>query len=159
MDLSSILSDQDLVESSTDLSSKDILKRCENLVKSKVKKSHSLGDLYADTPNNNSNNNNNNNNSNEGSGDIVSSGTVNGSNRHMHHQHQQGHHYHNHHSAHQEHHPNHNNTNGHTNPSSVGPVKIPERPRPYQHSHSSHAVVGSAANASVNARGSTPMSL
>ncbi|KAF9215527.1 hypothetical protein BGZ59_001136 [Podila verticillata] len=155
MDLSSILSDQDLVESSTDLSSKDILKRCENLVKSKVKKSHSLGDLYADTPNNS----NNNNNSNENSGDVVVSGTVNGSNRHMHHQHQQGHHHHNHHSAHQEHHPNHNHTNGHTNPSSVGPVKIPERPRPYQHSHSSHAVVGSAANANANARGATPMSL
>ncbi|KAG0024274.1 hypothetical protein BGZ82_010505 [Podila clonocystis] len=141
MDLSSILSDQDLVESSTDLSSKDILKRCENLVKSKVKKSHSLGDLYADTPNNN-----------EGVGDVVGSGTVNGS-RHMHYQ-QQGHHHHNHHSAHQEHH-----TNGHTNPSSVGPVKIPERPRPYQHSHSSHAVVGSNAGANANARGSTPMSL
>ncbi|KAF9920206.1 hypothetical protein FBU30_009992 [Linnemannia zychae] len=45
-DLSLILSDQDLVESSTDLSSKDILKRCENLVKAKVKKSHSVGDLY-----------------------------------------------------------------------------------------------------------------
>ncbi|KAG0360786.1 hypothetical protein BG005_009866 [Podila minutissima] len=142
MDLSSILSDQDLVESSTDLSSKDILKRCENLVKSKVKKSHSLGDLYADTPNN----------SNEGAGDLVGSGTVNGS-RHMHHQ-QQGHHHHNHHSAHQEHH-----TNGHTNHSSVGPVKIPERPRPYQHSHSSHAVVGSNAGSKANARGSTPMSL
>ncbi|KAF9392850.1 hypothetical protein CPB97_008441 [Podila verticillata] len=156
MDLSSILSDQDLVESSTDLSSKDILKRCENLVKSKVKKSHSLGDLYADTPNNS---NNNNNISNEGSGDVVGSGTVNGSNRHMHHQQQQGHHHHNHHSAHQEHHPNHNHVNGHTNPSSVGPVKIPERPRPYQHSHSSHAVVGSAANANANARGATPMSL
>lgn len=141
MDLSSILSDQDLVESSTDLSSKDILKRCENLVKSKVKKSHSLGDLYADTPNNS-----------EGPGDVVGSGTVNGS-RHTHHQHQ-GHHHHNHHSAHQEHH-----TNGHTNPSSVGPVKIPERPRPYQHSHSSHAVVGSNMSANANARGSTPMSL
>ncbi|KAG0089239.1 hypothetical protein BGZ93_000421 [Podila epicladia] len=142
MDLSSILSDQDLVESSTDLSSKDILKRCENLVKSKVKKSHSLGDLYADTPNN----------SNEGAGDVVGSGTVNGS-RHMHHQ-QQGHHHHNHHSAHQEHH-----TNGNTNHASVGPVKIPERPRPYQHSHSSHAVVGSNAGSNANARGSTPMSL
>ncbi|KAF9123604.1 hypothetical protein BGX30_001338 [Mortierella sp. GBA39] len=47
-DLSLILSDQDLVESSTDLSSKDILKRCENLVKAKVKKSHSVGDLYQD---------------------------------------------------------------------------------------------------------------
>ncbi|GJJ68299.1 hypothetical protein EMPS_00645 [Entomortierella parvispora] len=45
-DLSTILNDQDLVESSTDLSSKDILKRCENLVKTKVKKSHSFGDLY-----------------------------------------------------------------------------------------------------------------
>ncbi|KAG0209921.1 hypothetical protein BGX28_009889 [Mortierella sp. GBA30] len=52
-DLSLILSDQDLVESSTDLSSKDILKRCENLVKSKVKKSHSVGDLYTDQPKNN----------------------------------------------------------------------------------------------------------
>jgi hypothetical protein len=49
MDLSSILRDQELVESSTDLSSKDILKRCENLVRSKVKKSHSLGDLYGDS--------------------------------------------------------------------------------------------------------------
>ncbi|KAG0057280.1 hypothetical protein BGZ83_000070 [Gryganskiella cystojenkinii] len=47
-DLSTILNDQDLVESSTDLSSKDILKRCENLVRTKVKKSHSLGDLYQD---------------------------------------------------------------------------------------------------------------
>ncbi|KAF9107325.1 hypothetical protein BGX29_006689 [Mortierella sp. GBA35] len=47
-DLRLILSDQDLVESSTDLSSKDILKRCENLVKAKVKKSHSVGDLYQD---------------------------------------------------------------------------------------------------------------
>lgn len=44
-DLSFILSDQDLVESSMDLSSKDILKRCETFVRSKVKKSHSLGDL------------------------------------------------------------------------------------------------------------------
>lgn len=44
-DLSLILSDQDLVESSMDLSSKDILKRCETFVRSKVKKSHSLGDL------------------------------------------------------------------------------------------------------------------
>ncbi|KAF9429337.1 hypothetical protein BGZ76_001442 [Entomortierella beljakovae] len=42
-DLSLILSDQDLVESSMDLSSKDILKRCENLVKVKVKKSDPLG--------------------------------------------------------------------------------------------------------------------
>ncbi|KAG0267193.1 hypothetical protein DFQ27_009097 [Actinomortierella ambigua] len=48
-DLSSILDDQDLLESSMDLSSKDILKRCENYVKTRVKKSHSLGDLYADT--------------------------------------------------------------------------------------------------------------
>ncbi|KAF9930957.1 hypothetical protein BGZ65_005111, partial [Modicella reniformis] len=47
-DLSLILSDQDLVESSMDLSSKDILKRCENLVRVKVKKSHSFGDLYHD---------------------------------------------------------------------------------------------------------------
>ncbi|KAI8352256.1 hypothetical protein B0O80DRAFT_454109 [Mortierella sp. GBAus27b] len=47
-DLSLILSDQDLVESTMDLSSKDILKRCENLVRTKVKKSHSLGDLYHD---------------------------------------------------------------------------------------------------------------
>ncbi|KAF9178839.1 hypothetical protein BGZ50_007441 [Haplosporangium sp. Z 11] len=46
MDLSFILSNQDLVESSIDLSSKDILKRCENLVKAKVQKSHSSGDLY-----------------------------------------------------------------------------------------------------------------
>ncbi|KAF9358880.1 hypothetical protein BGX34_008669 [Mortierella sp. NVP85] len=45
-DVSLILSDQDLVESSMDLSSKDILKRCENLVRTKVKKSHSLGDIY-----------------------------------------------------------------------------------------------------------------
>ncbi|KAF9168833.1 hypothetical protein BGX20_011155 [Mortierella sp. AD010] len=44
-DLSLILSDQDLVESSTDLSSKDILKRCENLVRAKVKKSTSLGEF------------------------------------------------------------------------------------------------------------------
>ncbi|KAF9950266.1 hypothetical protein BGZ65_006739, partial [Modicella reniformis] len=35
LELSSILNDQELVESSTDLSSKDILKRCENLVRSK----------------------------------------------------------------------------------------------------------------------------
>ncbi|KAG0314437.1 hypothetical protein BGZ99_008133 [Dissophora globulifera] len=45
-DLSLILNDQDLVESSMDLSSKDILKRCENLVRAKFKKSHSVGDLY-----------------------------------------------------------------------------------------------------------------
>ncbi|KAF9941353.1 hypothetical protein BGZ67_005183 [Mortierella alpina] len=52
-DLSLILSNQDLVESSTDLSSKDILKRCENLVKAKVKKSRSMGDLYHDNPDSN----------------------------------------------------------------------------------------------------------
>ncbi|KAF8967778.1 hypothetical protein BGZ46_000115, partial [Entomortierella lignicola] len=45
-DLSLILSDQDLVESSMDLSSKDILKRCENLVRSNIKKSHSLGEFH-----------------------------------------------------------------------------------------------------------------
>ncbi|KAI9240372.1 MAG: hypothetical protein BYD32DRAFT_408601 [Podila humilis] len=37
-DLAAILKDQDLVESSTDLSSKDILKRCENLIKAKANK-------------------------------------------------------------------------------------------------------------------------
>ncbi|KAF9573158.1 hypothetical protein EC968_009007 [Mortierella alpina] len=52
-DLSLILSNQDLVESSTDLSSKDILKRCENLVKARVKKSRSMGDLYPDKPDSN----------------------------------------------------------------------------------------------------------
>ncbi|KAF8941016.1 hypothetical protein BGZ58_003153 [Dissophora ornata] len=45
-DLSLILCDQDLVESSTDLSSKDILKRCENLVRAKIKKSRSMGELH-----------------------------------------------------------------------------------------------------------------
>ncbi|KAF9332019.1 hypothetical protein BG006_005112 [Podila minutissima] len=39
-DLAAVLKDQDLVESSTDLSSKDILKRCENLIKSKATKAH-----------------------------------------------------------------------------------------------------------------------
>ncbi|KAI1316417.1 hypothetical protein EDD11_009980 [Mortierella claussenii] len=46
-DLSLFLSDQDLLESSMDLSSKDILKRCENLVRTKAKKgvSPSTGDI------------------------------------------------------------------------------------------------------------------
>ncbi|KAF9148090.1 hypothetical protein BG015_010213 [Linnemannia schmuckeri] len=163
MDLSSILSDQDLVESSTDLSSKDILKRCENLVRSKVKKSHSLGDLYADTNNGNGHHNNihhhqgGNGHNVTGAGDIVGSGTVNsshGENGHHQyhnnngHQHQHGHHHqqHQHHQA--------QASNGHA---STGAIRIPERPRPYHHSHSSQAVtVGGGAS---RERGATPMSL
>ncbi|KAF9354332.1 hypothetical protein BGX26_007833 [Mortierella sp. AD094] len=57
-DLSLILSDQDLVESSTDLSSKDILKRCENLVRAKVKKSHSLGEFHHEQSGSNQDSNN-----------------------------------------------------------------------------------------------------
>src|SRR5690606_6314061 len=56
-ELSSILNEQDLIETSIDLSSKDILKRCENFVKSKVKKSHSHGDLYGDNGNGSRENN------------------------------------------------------------------------------------------------------
>src|SRR5690554_3024388 len=85
MDLSSILNDQELVESSTDLSSKDILKRCENLVKSKVKKSHSLGDLYADTGNSNSNGSN---------ADGSRNGAVNGNSGDHHGQYATSHHPH-----------------------------------------------------------------
>ncbi|CAO3563258.1 unnamed protein product [Mortierella alpina] len=159
MDLSSILSDQDLVESSTDLSSKDILKRCENLVKSKVKKSHSLGDLYADTGSNGNANSNI-----EGSGDIVGSGSVNGKHGEQHHQHHQHQHPHPHHHPHQyNHHALYHHQSNQQHPSqnsvqsSTSAIRIPERPRPYQHSHSSHAVTMSA-NSSKD-RGSTPMSL
>ncbi|KAF9430993.1 hypothetical protein BGZ94_000939 [Podila epigama] len=157
MDLSSILSDQDLVESSTDLSSKDILKRCENLVKSKVKKSHSLGDLYADTGNNGAGNS-------EGTGN----GTANGSNRHRqqvgqtHHGHTTHHDHHGsfhhgggHNGTYVSHHDGHHTNGNGAMASSVAPVKIPERPRPYQHSHSSHAIPV----VSSKHRGSTPMSL
>ncbi|KAG0366338.1 hypothetical protein BGZ54_005517 [Gamsiella multidivaricata] len=125
MDLSSILSDQDLVESSTDLSSKDILKRCENLVRSKVKKSHSLGDLYADS-------------SNSGNGIVEGQGQSAsvGDNTHQ---------------------LNNINNNGYL-PSAAptGAIRIPERPRPYHHSHSTHAVILSGRD---RERGSTPMSL
>ncbi|KAF9114973.1 hypothetical protein BGX27_009301 [Mortierella sp. AM989] len=121
MDLSSILSDQDLVESSTDLSSKDILKRCENLVRSKVKKSLSLGDLYSD-PNNGG--------TTEGD---VEEGQMQPSPQIQYQQH----------------------SNGHV--PSTGAIRIPERPRPYHHSHSSHAVTQSGANG--RDRGATPMSL
>ena len=157
MDLSSILSDQDLVESSTDLSSKDILKRCENLVKSKVKKSHSLGDLYADTGSNGNGNSNT-----EGAGDIVGSGSVNGKHGEQHHQHHQHQHPHHHphqynHHAHYHHQSNQQHPSQNSVQSSTSAIRIPERPRPYQHSHSSHAVTMSA-NSSKD-RGSTPMSL
>ncbi|KAG0301669.1 hypothetical protein BGZ98_008142 [Dissophora globulifera] len=151
MDLSTILSDQELVESSTDLSSKDILKRCENLVRSKVKKSHSLGELHGETNghhhgdvNSNSNSNSNNGNHSGTAGDIHIS-------------------FQQHHSAHTAH------GNGQTlsPPSSststpsaaaagstrTGAIQIPERPRPYHHSHSSQAVPRD------RERGSTPMSL
>ncbi|KAF9107583.1 hypothetical protein BGX29_005942 [Mortierella sp. GBA35] len=154
MDLSSILSDQDLVESSTDLSSKDILKRCENLVRSKVKKSHSLGDLYADTSNDNNNNNGHSHHNHNhhggggsnghgltGAGDIVGSGTVNGGHG------ENGHHHQNH------HHHQVSATNGNA---STGAIRIPERPRPYHHSHSSHAITVASAS---RERGATPMSL
>ncbi|KAG0281233.1 hypothetical protein BGZ95_005838 [Linnemannia exigua] len=161
MDLSSILNDQDLVESSTDLSSKDILKRCENLVRSKVKKSHSLGDLYADTGNsqNHTHNHHHHHGSNgsnghgvTGAGDIVGSGTVNGGygenghhhvNHHSHHSHQQGH--------------QHQQASATNGQSSTGAIRIPERPRPYHHSHSSHAVT--AGGGASRERGATPMSL
>ncbi|KAF9584319.1 hypothetical protein BGW38_006877 [Lunasporangiospora selenospora] len=197
MDLSSILSDQDLVESSTDLSSKDILKRCENLVRSKVKKSHSLGDLYAD-PQGNTN----------GNGMTAEGNSPNGAYGDMPHQshpvhaHHTGyvdHSGHAHHYPHP-HHPKYNHVshahghNGHHHPqyahphSSLHPpphhtngmnpvttattsattaaIRIPERPRPYHHSHSSQAVmmvsgVGGTDgqnNGGPN-RGTTPMSL
>ncbi|KAG0260501.1 hypothetical protein BG011_001870 [Mortierella polycephala] len=161
MDLSSILNDQDLVESSTDLSSKDILKRCENLVKSKVKKSHSLGDLYADTGNNNNNGSNT---------DGSRNGAVNGNSgdhhrqyatsHHPHHPHhpsqvQHGHHSHQQQHQHQHHgHQSSHHTNGHA---TTGAVRIPERPRPYHHSHSSQAIT--ASTGSSRDRGATPMSL
>ncbi|KAG0210955.1 hypothetical protein BGX28_008663 [Mortierella sp. GBA30] len=163
MDLSSILSDQDLVESSTDLSSKDILKRCENLVKSKVKKSHSLGDLYGDTGNSGSNGTESSNTATEGTGDIVGSGTVNG--KHGEHHHPQHQHHHQHHQQYQQYqqHSNQNHAHHHhqqhntKNLQPTGAIRIPERPRPYHHSHSTQAVTMSA-NSSKD-RGSTPMSL
>ncbi|KAF9123284.1 hypothetical protein BGW39_009131 [Mortierella sp. 14UC] len=165
MDLSSILNDQDLVESSTDLSSKDILKRCENLVRSKVKKSHSLGDLYADTSNSHTHNHNHNHHGGNGSnghgvtgaGDIVGTGTVSGGhgeNGHHHGNHQHGN-LHNH--QHGQHHHQHQQGSATNGNSSTGAIRIPERPRPYHHSHSSHAVtVGGGAS---RERGATPMSL
>ncbi|KAF9358395.1 hypothetical protein BGX26_001854 [Mortierella sp. AD094] len=131
MDLSSILSDQDLVESSTDLSSKDILKRCENLVRSKVKKSLSLGDLYAE-PNNGGTTEGETSNGHLGEGQIQPSPQL----QYQHHTYQQ-------------------HNNGHV--PTTGAIRIPERPRPYHHSHSSHAVTLSGANG--RDRGSTPMSL
>ncbi|ORZ21827.1 hypothetical protein BCR41DRAFT_420754 [Lobosporangium transversale] len=124
MDLSSILSDQDLVESSTDLSSKDILKRCENLVRSKIKKSHSFGDLYGDS-----------NNSSRGEGgDLTSVGQVNCENAQL------------------------NSSNSH-GPSTTSAIRIPERPRPYHHSHSSQAIPHEGISNGGRERGSTPMSL
>ncbi|KAI1317902.1 hypothetical protein EDD11_007564 [Mortierella claussenii] len=147
MELSSILSDQDLVESSTDLSSKDILKRCENLVKSKVKKSHSLGDLYADSSNSTP--------AGEG-GDILATGNVNGENTYpipvhpsQQHRHQQS-------SSHAGISAGDGNGHGHTHPAAI---RIPERPRPYHHSHSSQAVPQGGMNNSGRERGATPMSL
>lgn len=113
MDLSSILSDQELLESSTDLSSKDILKRCENLVRSKVKKSHSLGDLYGDSSCGNG--------SSEGDIGIPQSSSGQQS----------------------------------TTSSTTAAIRIPERPRPYHHSHSSHAITRDR----ERERGATPMSL
>ncbi|KAG0379450.1 hypothetical protein BGX24_000336 [Mortierella sp. AD032] len=154
MDLSSILNDQDLVESSTDLSSKDILKRCENLVRSKVKKSHSLGDLYADTGNNNNHHHGSNGSNGHGvtgAGDIVGSGTVSGGYGENGHHHSNNHN-HNHQQGHQ--HQQASATNGQ---SSTGAIRIPERPRPYHHSHSSHAVT--AGGGASRERGATPMSL
>ncbi|KAF9158629.1 hypothetical protein BGX20_003307, partial [Mortierella sp. AD010] len=136
LDLSSILSDQDLVESSTDLSSKDILKRCENYVRSKIKKSLSLGDLYAE-PNNN------------GSGNASEGETSNGHLGEGQMQPSPQHQY--------QHHAHTNHNNGHV--PTTGAIRIPERPRPYHHSHSSHAVTLSGANANGRDRGSTPMSL
>ncbi|KAG0038734.1 hypothetical protein BGZ82_010973 [Podila clonocystis] len=49
-DLAAILKDQDLVESSTDLSSKDILKRCENLIKSKANKAQTATEGHKQPP-------------------------------------------------------------------------------------------------------------
>ncbi|KAI8595224.1 rho-GTPase-activating protein [Dissophora ornata] len=155
MDLSSILSDQDLVESSTDLSSKDILKRCENLVRSKIKKSHSLGDLYTDSNNGDS------------IGKLVASSSEAGvagdiSHHHPHPQHhntqlhhaQQHHHHPNHHNHHHNHH--HNTAAPSSSSATTSAIRIPERPKPYHHSHSSQAVTLGARD---RERGSTPMSL
>ncbi|KAF9934403.1 hypothetical protein FBU30_002227 [Linnemannia zychae] len=152
MDLSSILSDQDLVESSTDLSSKDILKRCENLVRSKVKKSHSLGDLYADSSNSNSNNNNvhsslhHNGHGMAGAGDSGVANGIHGEN---------GHHHHSHRHQHGQLHQQGSAMNGHGH-ASTGAIRIPERPRPYHHSHSSQAVTAAGIS---RERGATPMSV
>ncbi|KAF9975699.1 hypothetical protein BGZ73_000550 [Actinomortierella ambigua] len=169
-DLSSILDDQDLLESSMDLSSKDILKRCENYVKTRVKKSHSLGDLYADTA--------------EGGG-RNDPRTFNGSNGQPQHHQQLGNHHseaalmHNGLAAPSPPHsppPNHHSSSTHVEfrsisqltfgqqqqpPSSatgspaasVSPVRIPQRPPPPHHSHTTPVItVGGGA-------GATPMSL
>ncbi|KAG0244058.1 hypothetical protein BGW41_000486 [Actinomortierella wolfii] len=201
-DLSSILDDQDLLESSMDLSSKDILKRCENYVKTRVKKSHSLGDLYADTAENGSSGA-----AGGGSGGKNDPRTINGSNGQAQHHHQLS----NHHSeaammhnglmaSSPPHSPPMSHSSGGTThvefrsisqltlnqqpgqdgngfpaypgrsnngaslqqPSgsstgspaaTVSPVRIPERPRPPHHSHTTPVItVGGGA-------GSTPMSL
>ncbi|KAF9115134.1 hypothetical protein BGX27_008839 [Mortierella sp. AM989] len=75
-DLSLILSDQDLVESSMDLSSKDILKRCENLVRAKVKKSHSLGEFCHDQSGSNQDTNNQTQGANDGAAQSSHTGVV-----------------------------------------------------------------------------------